>query len=109
MSIEIVAPRRASSSTTKPTRPSSSSGVIGSAPGRVDSPPTSTIAAPAVSCSSPRAIAMRGSKASPPSENESGVTLTTPTTAGRGNASSMLEMAGHGASVLARPAALAAG
>src|SRR4051794_21552099 len=59
-------------------RLSSSSGETGSAPGRVDSPPTSRISAPASASSRPCATAASGSRYSPPSENESGVTLTTP-------------------------------
>ena len=60
------------------TRASSSSTGTGAAPGRVDSPPTSTIAAP--SSISRRAWRTAASVSSnwPPSENESGVTLTTP-------------------------------
>ena len=58
-------------------------------PGRVDSPPTSTIAAPASSI--PHAVVTAGStlKCTPPSENESGVTLITPITAGAGKRSSI--------------------
>ena len=59
-----------------------------SAPGRVDSPPTSTIAAPSASWSRAVAAAVQGSKFTAPSENESGVTLTIPITLGRGKRSS---------------------
>ena len=55
----------------------------GSAPGRVDSPPMSRIAAPSARAAAPWAIAASGSRYSPPSENESGVTLTTPMTVKR--------------------------
>ena len=63
-------------------RASSSSAETPSDPGRVDSPPTSTIAAPASSI--PHADVTAGStlRCTPPSENESGVTLITPITAG---------------------------
>ena len=91
VSIETVAPRRTSSSTTGSTRRSSSSGAhrVGPGPRRL---------APDVDdrCASRSAARARArsrcaeSTCRPPSENESGVTLTTPTTAGRGNASSML-------------------
>ena len=47
-------------------------------PGRVDSPPTSIIAAPSSSSRSAYATALAASMYSPPSENESGVTFTTP-------------------------------
>src|SRR6267143_314064 len=51
---------------------------IGSAPGRVDSPPTSILSAPSVAISIPPATAASVAKNSPPSEKESGVTLSTP-------------------------------
>ena len=69
-------PWSASASITGSTRRCSSAGSTGSAPGRVDSPPTSTMAAPAANRSIPWAIALAGSNQRPPSENESGVTLT---------------------------------
>ena len=50
----------------------------GSAPGRVDSPPTSRMSAPSAASSRPCSTAASASRNSPPSENESGVTLTTP-------------------------------
>ena len=73
-----------------PTRPASASTTgqdaaqllvapsTGSAPGRVDSPPMSTIAAPSRTRVRPCASASSAAKKRPPSENESGVTLTTP-------------------------------
>src|ERR1700731_2093728 len=60
------------------TRPNSSFTETGLAPGRVDSPPTSIMAAPSDPSSMPRATAASASKNSSPSENESGVTLSTP-------------------------------
>ena len=50
----------------------------GAAPGRVDSPPMSTMSAPASSIASARGVA--AVMCSPPSENESGVMLSMPTT-----------------------------
>src|SRR3954447_17658607 len=84
VSIDTVAPPAASRSTTGTTRSSSSAASTGAAPGRVDSPPTSTMAAPSRTSSSPCWTAASTSRYSPPSENESGVTFTTPITAGRG-------------------------
>ena len=52
----------------------------GSAPGRVDSPPISRIAAPSALQLRPWPIAASRLEVPPPSENESGVTLTTPIT-----------------------------
>src|SRR6185437_13036743 len=86
VSIETGEP--ASASSTGTTRRSSSSAETGSAPGRVDSPPMSTIAAPSASNRIAESAASPGSKLTPPSENESGVTLTTPITDGRGKRSS---------------------
>ena len=63
---------------TSPMRFHSSSGVTGVAPGRVDSPPTSTMAAPARTMSSPCSTAASGSRYAPPSEKESGVTFKIP-------------------------------
>ena len=60
----------------------SEAGSIGIAPGRDDSPPMSMTDAPSASSCTPRAIAAAGSAYSPPSENESGVTLMMPMTAG---------------------------
>src|SRR5689334_12300026 len=72
----------ASSVMTGTTRSSSSCSVGRVAPGRVDSPPMSRMSAPSASSSSPWAIAASGSTYLPPSENESGVTLTTPMSSG---------------------------
>src|SRR5215210_1083186 len=66
------------------TRRASSSGGIGSEPGRVDSPPTSIIRAPSSSMAVAWATATSGSRKSPPSEKESGVTLRTPIRTGSG-------------------------
>ena len=66
------------------TRRSSSSSDTAAAPGRVDSPPTSTRRAPSASSRRAVATAAAGSRLSPPSEKLSGVTLTTPITEGRG-------------------------
>ena len=60
------------------TRPSSSASGTGCEPGRVLSPPTSMMSAPSKASSRPRSTAFWASKYSPPSEKESGVTLTTP-------------------------------
>src|SRR5215207_1354857 len=62
----------------------SSSGGTGSEPGRVDSPPTSIICAPSSSMDVAREAAFSGSRKSPPSEKESGVTLRTPIRTGSG-------------------------
>src|SRR5690606_11283284 len=68
----------ASAATTGTTRAASVSGATGSAPGRVDSPPTSMMSAPAATRARAWTIADSGSGQHPPSENESGVTFTTP-------------------------------
>src|SRR6266853_4187829 len=60
------------------TRCNSSFTETGSEPGRVDSPPTSIMSAPSNAILIPPAIAALVAKNSPPSENESGVTLSTP-------------------------------
>ena len=78
VSMEIGASRSASASSTGTTRRSSSASETGRWPGRVDSPPTSTIAAPSAIIARARATAAAGSKWRPPSENESGVTLRMP-------------------------------
>src|SRR5207244_1317479 len=65
-------------STTGITRRNSSSAAIGSAPGRVDSPPTSTMSAPSAAIFRPCSMAFSAAKNFPPSENESGVTFNTP-------------------------------
>src|SRR4051794_37842744 len=80
VSIEMVADE--SLSMTGTTRRSSSSSETGSAPGRVDSPPTSRTPAPSLTSCSPCATAASAEKYKPPSENESGVTFTTPITSG---------------------------
>ncbi len=75
-----LAPR--SRSITGSTRRSSSSALTASAPGRVDSPPTSMMAAPSAAMRRPCATAASAEQKRPPSENESGVTLSTPMTSG---------------------------
>ena len=62
----------ASPSSTGTTRRSSSSTETPCDPGRVDSPPTSTIAAPSSTIRRAEAAAASGSRCTPPSENESG-------------------------------------
>ena len=76
------------SSSTGTTRRSSSASLTGSAPGRVDSPPTSTSDAPSASIRRAASAAASGEAYDPPSEKLSGVTLTIPITAGRGQRSS---------------------
>ncbi len=61
-------------------RCSSSSTEIAADPGRVDSPPTSMMSAPAASIAMPRATAASRSRKLPPSEKLSGVTFSTPIT-----------------------------
>src|SRR5918992_5807404 len=78
VSMETRWPAAARDSTTGSTRSRSSCSATGSAPGLVDSPPTSRIPAPSPASRSPCSIAAAGSRKRPPSENESGVTLTTP-------------------------------
>src|SRR5829696_2777866 len=70
----------ASASITGTTRRSSSSSPTPWAPGRVDSPPTSTRSAPSAASAWACATASWRPKHSPPSENESGVTLRMPIT-----------------------------
>src|SRR5690242_10026491 len=72
--------RAATSEMTGSTRAISVSASTGSAPGRVDSPPTSSTAAPAPASSQAWATALAGATKRPPSEKESGVTFTTPMT-----------------------------
>src|SRR5690606_264839 len=74
---------RASRSTSGRTRRSSSAASTSAAPGRVDSPPTSRMSAPCSSSVIAWAKAASASSWAPPSENESGVTLTMPITRGR--------------------------
>src|SRR5262249_29617804 len=69
-------------SITGTTRSISICAAIGSAPGRVDSPPMSITTAPSSAIRRPVSTARCGSKFTPPSENESGVTLMMPMTAG---------------------------
>ena len=77
------APARRARATTGMTRRCSSSGSTGVAPGRVDSPPTSTSAAPCVAQREPRARSRHpASHQRPPSLNESGVTFRMPMHAG---------------------------
>src|SRR5262249_11274255 len=85
VSIETGFPARLSSTGT--TRRSSSSRGTPSEPGRVDSPPTSTIAAPSSSIPSAAVAAADGEKWTPPSENDAVVTSRTPITDGRANRS----------------------
>src|SRR5690606_10828405 len=70
----------ARASTTGITRRSSSSSGTRGAPGRVDSPPMSMIAAPSATRRRPWAIASGALSCFPPSEKESGVTFRTPMT-----------------------------
>src|SRR4051794_39109164 len=76
--METSAPVRASARTTGTVRRSSSSSGTGSERGRVDSPPMSRMPAPSPASCRPCVTAASASNHSPPSENESGVTLTTP-------------------------------
>src|SRR5918994_3985752 len=85
--VSIETGRPTSPSSTGTTRASSASAETGAAPGRVDSPPTSTTAAPSASRRRPCSPALSGSTKSPPSEKLSGVTFTTPMTDGRGHRS----------------------
>ena len=95
VSIETAHPWRRSSTGT--TRRSSSSSETSAAPGRVDSPPTSTIVAPSASIRRPVAAASAGDAYAPPSEKLSGVTFTIPITAGRCQSSvSGSRLIGHG-------------
>ena len=99
VSMLTTAPAEVSSRTTGSTRRSSSSTDGRLAPGRVDSPPTSRMSAPCPSSSRPCATAADGSNHSPPSLNESGVTLTTPITTGspsaRASGQEVIEVIGH--------------
>ena len=70
----------ASRATAGTTRSSSSSGETGTAPGRVDSPPTSTDQAPCSNISRPTAIARSVVSNLLPDQNESGVALMMPIT-----------------------------
>ena len=75
VSIETSTPCLASRSTTGRTRRSSSSAQPAREPGRVDSPPTSTMSAPSETKRRPSSTACATSRRRPPSENESGVTF----------------------------------
>ena len=83
VSTETATPSFASASTTGITRRNSSSRATGAAPGRVDSPPTSMKSAPSSRNLRPCVIAWAGSRNRPPSEKESAVTFTMPSTFGR--------------------------
>ena len=83
VSTDTVAPAAASARITGTTRACSASGETGGAPGRVLSPPTSTMSAPAAAIARPAAMARCGSMCSPPSLKLSGVTFSTPMTRGR--------------------------
>ena len=91
VSIETSAPSWTSQRTTGSKRRSSSLGTTGVNPGRVDSPPTSTRSAPSASICAAVAIASLGALCVPPSEKESGVTLSTPITRGRDRSRAMFE------------------
>jgi hypothetical protein len=83
VSIEIgTALSRRTASITGMTRAISSASATGSAPGRVDSPPTSRMSAPSAISRRAWEIAALGSRKRPPSEKLSGVTLTIPMTRG---------------------------
>src|SRR5436309_3272184 len=73
---------RTARSTGRSRRRSSSAGT-GAAPGRVDSAPTSSMAAPWATISAAAAAARSGSRCRPGSEKESGVAFRMPTSAGR--------------------------
>ena len=91
VSIETSAPSFTSQRTTGSRRWYSSSGSTGVKPGRVDSPPTSMRPAPSVSICAAVAMAALGALWAPPSEKESGVTLSTPITRGRDRSSATFE------------------
>src|SRR5882724_6349387 len=80
----VTVTRAARPSITGTTRASSVSRSTANAPGRVDSPPTSSTVAPAATRATPCARAASTARKRPPSEKESGVTLTIPITARRG-------------------------
>src|SRR5680860_1296377 len=83
VSTETATPSAASARITGTTRSSSSAASGRVAPGRVDSPPMARRSAPCSCRSSAWAMAASVVSKSPPSEKESGVTLTTPMTRGR--------------------------
>ena len=77
-STETIAPMRTASRTLLPRRAICSASLMACDPGRVDSAPMSMRSAPSRSMASTRARAFSSSANSPPSENESGVRLSTP-------------------------------
>ena len=86
VSTDTAMPSRTRARTTGITRASSISSGTGSAPGRVDSPPTSTRSAPSEASARPCSMARASARNRPPSENESAVTFRTPITFGRSRA-----------------------
>ena len=78
-------PRAAAASTAGRTLRRSSSGETGTAPGRVDSPPTSRMSAPRMA--STAASSAPGAARSPPSEKLSGVAFRIPISRGRSSVS----------------------
>ena len=80
VSILTTAPSSTNSVTTGMTRSFSSSSLTRSAPGLVDSPPTSIMSTPSAIISFARVIADAKSKCLPPSAKESGVTFKIPIT-----------------------------
>src|SRR3984893_10725052 len=84
VSIEMITAVAARSrSITGMTRRNSSAAPTGSAPGRVDSPPTSMSAAPSAAMRTPCSTAAATETERAPSEKESGVTFSTPMATGR--------------------------
>ena len=94
-----------SSVMTGTTRRSSSDASTGSAPGRVDSPPTSMMSTPPATSSSAWRRASSSSKQRLPSEKESGVRLRMPMTTGRGRGHSPSIRFGSGGVPASRRAA----
>src|SRR5258708_14280107 len=86
VSTETITFFAASPSTTGNTRRSSAATGVGGEPGRVDSPPTPKKGAPSETKRRPSTMACVLSRRSPPSEKESGVTLTIAITRGRSRA-----------------------
>src|SRR6478609_6827393 len=84
VSTETATPSDARARITGITRSSSSATSGRVAPGRVDSPPMSSTSAPWSRRATACAMAASVETKRPPSENESGVTFTTPITSGRG-------------------------
>jgi len=83
VSTDTGTPSRSAPSTTGNTRAISSAAPGATAPGRVDSPPMSRMSAPSATSRSHQASAAAVPACRPPSEKESGVTLTMPITRGR--------------------------